>query len=103
LAIDTSKVYQIDIDCEEYDDYFKELMKSHPSYKSLTKSYGRHIFITDSEFQPSKQRMQFKKHLGEEVELLCGQWAWCALDAKIEVSDGVLEVEDLQDKIKAST
>ena len=96
-------MYQIDIDCEEYDDYFKELMKSHPSYKSLTKSYGRHIFITDSEFQPSKQRMQFKKHLGEEVELLCGQWAWCALDAKIEVSDGVLEVEDLQDKIKAST
>ena len=56
---------------KEYDDYFEDLMKTHPWYKSLTKSYGRHIFITDSEFEASKKRMQFSLFFKQDSASYC--------------------------------
>jgi phage/plasmid-associated DNA primase len=100
VAMDTREVFQIDIDCPDYADVFTNLMDGNeagqkfPYTKSSTKSYGRHIFVRSSDFRPPKNRLQFKQvmpHpnkdedvvLGEAIELLCGQWSWCPLNATV--------------------
>ena len=77
IAIDTSNVYQIDIDCPQYSEDIKNFLNEYPFTRSSTKAYGRHIFVKDPDFEPRCKRLQFKKTLGNAVELLCGQWAWC--------------------------
>ena len=77
IAIDTSNVYQIDIDCPQYSEDIKNFLNEYPFTRSSTKAYGRHIFVKDPDSEPRCKRLQFKKELGNAVELLCGQWAWC--------------------------
>tara|TARA_Y100001973_G_scaffold105687_2_gene179884 strand:+ start:1722 stop:4298 length:2577 start_codon:yes stop_codon:yes gene_type:complete len=97
VAIDTSKVLQIDIDCEEYDDIFKNLVKNFPYTKSTTKPYGKHIFVINESIKPefkkdgkiNRHKRVFKKEFGvtskgsHGVELLNGLWAWCPIDAVV--------------------
>ena len=109
VAMDTREVFQIDIDCPEYADVFKKMMDGNeagekfPYTKSSTKSYGHHIFVRLSNFRPPKNRLQFKQvmpHpnkdedvvLGEAIELLCGQWSWCPLDATVYNAEAEFDV-----------
>jgi len=89
IAMDTSKVPQIDIDCPKYSDVFKKLMKTNPWTKSSTKPYGRHIFVVNDFKHPMlKNRNQFNKKYGTDVELLSGQWAWLPMSFKIRNRKG---------------
>ena len=75
IAVDTSHYYHIDIDTPDYPECFDEMMKEAPFIKSITKDYGRHIFIT-SDFKPETLRTQFNN---KGVELLNGQWSYARL------------------------
>jgi phage/plasmid-associated DNA primase len=81
IWIDTTKVFQVDIDCETYDEVFEELAGKSFYYPSLTKSYGLHIFIK-SDFPVTKVKYGFKPELTNGikngVELLSGQGAYAA-------------------------
>ena len=97
IAIDTERVKQIDIDCREYDNIFKDLLKNYPNTKSTTKPYGRHIFVIDDSIKNeikqdgkiNRHKRVFKKQYGTTdkgnygVELLHGLWAWCPIDAQV--------------------
>jgi hypothetical protein len=73
LCVNTKKVYHIDIDTDDYSQGFDNLMYHSPYFKSMTKSYGRHIFIrVEDTFIPESTRMQFKNDDKGGVELLCG-------------------------------
>ena len=85
IWIDTSEVYHIDIDTPDYDEGFDTI--DTPYFKSMTKEYGKHILIKMKDFNPNKNRIQFKC---EGVELLCGQASY----APFEIIDGDKEILD---------
>lgn len=73
LTINTKNVFHIDIDTEDYEQGFNNIMFCSPYFHSMTKSYGRHIFIrVEDSFVPESSRMQFKNGGMGGVELLCG-------------------------------
>lgn len=87
IAINTENIYHIDLDCIEYLEIYKELLKIYPYYKSSTKSFGAHIFI-----KPEKKYLLEKGYLKNtqmitkkksEVELLSGLWGWCNINAVV--------------------
>jgi hypothetical protein len=81
LCINTKTVFHIDIDTPEYSQGFDNMMFHCPYFKSMTKSYGRHIFIrAESDFVPESTRMQFSNDGKGEVELLCGQGSYAPLE-----------------------
>jgi hypothetical protein len=83
LWIDTSERYKhIDIDTPEYSDGFKKLLDTMPYYKSMTKSFGRHIFIECPDFIPSKTKYIFNNN--KDIELLSGQPAYCDIYGVVE-------------------
>ena len=45
IMIDTSNIYHVDIDTPDYHNCYDIMMEKYPYYKSMTKSYGCHIFI----------------------------------------------------------
>lgn len=91
LWIDTSDVYHIDIDTPNYDEGFDTI--NSPYFKSMTKSYGKHILIKMSGFNPDKGRIQFKC---EGVELLCGQSSY----APFEIYDGDKNIIDMPEMVE---
>jgi hypothetical protein len=81
LCVNTKKVFHIDIDTNDYSQGFDNMMFHCPYFKSMTKSYGRHIFIrAESDFVPESTRMQFSNDGKGEVELLCGQGSYAPLE-----------------------
>lgn len=58
--MDTRDIHQIDIDCPEYSEDIKKILKSHPYTPSTTKEYGRHIFVKDPAYDAHNNRPQFK-------------------------------------------
>ena len=102
IAIDTSKIFHIDIDCEEYDKDFDAIAEISPYFKSITKSFGRHIFIKTNEKleKPRHGFLNSKKQNGFGVELLCGQWSYAPIDAIIHNSNKEFyNYENLKEKI----
>lgn len=105
IAIDTSNVFQIDVDSidaegEPYTpDDFKELCETNPFFLSSTKKLP-HIFVKDDK-KATKKRSQ----LGNNVELLSGQWSFCETLATVYNPDNVIGAIDLSkygvDEIKA--
>jgi len=97
IAMDTARVYHIDIDTPDYSDVFDDIMKKSPFFKSMTKSFGKHILIT-SDYKPNKNRVQFKC---KGVELLSGQWSYSPLN--IENHDKpILKLTNLQEMLEHS-
>ena len=80
IAMDTRKIWHIDIDVPEYDNYFDDIAETAPYFKSTTKSYGKHILIQHDTFVPTSKRIQFKS---TGVELLCGQWSYAPLNGEM--------------------
>lgn len=77
IAMDTSQVKHIDIDTPEYDEGFDTMMETTPYFKSMTKSYGRHILIKFDDYEVENKRIQFQC---KNVELLCGQWSYAPME-----------------------
>jgi hypothetical protein len=84
IAMDTRHFHHIDIDVPDYDETFDEIAETTPYFKSTTKSYGKHILITNSNFTPSTKRQQFRC---QGVELLCGQWSYAPIDGVMYNTD----------------
>lgn len=83
IAMDTTFVKQIDIDSPDYPEGFDKIMEQTPYFKSMTKSYGRHILIKFDDYEVQSNRMQFACNRDAEgdikkikVELLAGQWSY---------------------------
>lgn len=73
LTINTKNIFHIDIDIEDYEDSFDNILHNSPWFQSMTKSYGKHIFCKYDGFVPSSSRMQFINYgINKGVELLCG-------------------------------
>ena len=77
IAMDTTQVKHIDIDTPDYDAEFDDIMSKTPYFKSMTKSYGRHILIKFDDYVVEKKRVQFKC---KQVELLAGQWSYAPME-----------------------
>jgi len=82
IAIDTSKIYHLDVDWLETKKYSKEateliddLIEKCPYYKSTTKKLGKHILFKLDE-KMTLNRKEFPKDEYADLELLCGNWGW---------------------------
>ena len=121
LAIDTYNVFQIDIDSPDVDASFVCEMtmglNKTAYYKSLTKSYGKHIFIKlsnvgdfreyikDKTTSTATSVYQIKNNFTNEynevvdifktgvVELLTGKWGYLDIDTKI-INTDILEISN---------
>jgi len=83
IAMDTSDIFQIDVDAEGYDDKLTDY-DDMPYYLSLTKGL-KHIFVKDNsgiEFI-GKRKPLIKNNKKNDIELLCGQMSWCKKDMTI--------------------
>jgi phage/plasmid-associated DNA primase len=87
IAINTENIYHIDLDCIDYLDIYKDLLKTYPYYKSSTKSFGAHIFIKpETKYSPEKGYLKNTRMLTKntsEVELLTGLWGWCPITSLV--------------------
>ena len=86
IAIDTRKMLHIDIDFKddfEYNqdaiDFVENISNDLPYYRSLTKMRGKHVFF-ETNHKINKNRVQTKF---DDIEILCGQWAWAKKDTII--------------------
>lgn len=99
IAIDTRVVYQIDVDKKEgMDDGLRELMTQTPYFLSVTKKLP-HIFVQiDKKLR--KKREQTTK---DGVELLCGQWSYCAKDTMVyNCAEGIASFPDASGMVQDS-
>ena len=96
LCIDTCYIHQVDIDFQEdiYESYSEEskkfvedLCKIAPYFKSMTKKYGKHIFIKTE--KPLKDLGYSGKPvlIYEDTELLCGMWSYADKLQLVENAD----------------
>lgn len=79
LAISTHKIQHIDIDTTENIEKFLDIANVSPYYKSATKDYGKHIFITQDS-DTTKTSAQFTT---KEVELLINGWSYAPIDCQV--------------------
>jgi len=93
IAVDTRRFKHIDLDCPEYEQVYKDLLQTHPYYKSSTKSFGKHILFTCDK-KPPKNRCDLRNEgfplnaaSRPDLELLSGQWSYCPIDAVIYNAD----------------
>jgi hypothetical protein len=80
IAVDTSRVHQIDIDHEEFvtQHPYVSIMKKTPYFKSLRKGLPHIFFITPDE--QDKKSIKLKDDAGE---MLCGVWSFMPKNAKV--------------------
>ena len=127
IAIDTRKIKQIDIDSPDYDDWLVKELETSVAYKSITKEFGRHIFVKDEEDYANteghihdeksmkcpdeeyckkhnwcKDSNMCKYHGLKKIEYLCGKWAWAKLDCECINSHNCV-MEKPTDKVKVSS
>tara|TARA_R110000823_G_scaffold265121_1_gene385104 strand:+ start:333 stop:2561 length:2229 start_codon:yes stop_codon:yes gene_type:complete len=87
IAMDTSDIFQIDVDAKGYDDKLKDY-EDMPYYLSLTKGL-KHIFVKDNsgiDFV-GKRKPLIKNNGKSDIELLCGQMSWCNKNIEINNYD----------------
>ena len=120
IAMDTSEYFQIDIDTENINErtlynWIQNADTKSAYYKSLTKSYGYHIFIKIDGFHDfvknytnTKYRFQFKENYARGdgeiiqifddkengVELLTGQWAYSNCDIQVFNKSNIIKFNE---------
>jgi hypothetical protein len=116
IAIQTDKFMHVDLDCPNYSKVYADLLETHPYFKSATKSFGRHIFITCDKKITNNRPKLFNDAVPEEeayvgVELLAGQWSYCKIDTPVYNADAkdtyfdftpYLQVAEQQSKKKSN-
>lgn len=116
IAIDTSKFYNLDVDWLEGKAYTPEakkfvndMIKSCPYYRSATKKLGKHIlFKTDEPLHKQTHKLYSKASKDityEDLEILCGTWAWAKKDTWIfnDIEIPTLALNDYKHIIKNNT
>jgi len=86
IAIDTSVIYQIDIDDDKRLPQFEHLLETCPYYKSVTKGLP-HIFVKSSKQFPNQRTDYFDK----TVDLLTGQWGWASKNVEVFNPENLIE------------
>lgn len=92
IAIDTTDIYQLDIDIKEYDAKFDEIMNNSPYYLSSSKGLP-HIFIKSNDVMKNKRPAIIEKYKG--VEILSGQWSWAPKNGIINNANIPIQTLDL--------
>lgn len=92
IAVDTTNMKHIDLDCPEYLQDYKDLLITHPYTVSATKSFGKHInVISSTDTLVPNRRFDLRNEGflpdGSDVEMLAGQWAYVPIDAIMYNSD----------------
>lgn len=93
IAIKTDFLKHVDLDCPEYSQRYKDLLETHPYFKSATKSFGRHILFTCDKIPPAKRTDLINDVVPSNekgqtgVELLAGQWSYCRIDTIVHNAD----------------
>lgn len=82
IAIDTNNIHHIDIDTPDCPDKYLEIAQTAPWVKSVSKSYGKHIFVV-AEGKTKDRDVVYETPNGD-VEMLMGQWSYCHRDAMIQ-------------------
>jgi len=87
ISMDTSDIYQLDVDWLESQSYSEEaqafvasMLESCPWHKSTTKVLGKHIFFRmDKKLKKKRQQLQLSAEceLYKDLEILSGQMSWC--------------------------
>ena len=87
ISMDTSDIYQLDVDwlesktySEEADTFVADMLKTCPWHKSTTKVLGKHLFfILDKKLKKKRQQLQLSSEceLYKDLEILSGQMSWC--------------------------
>jgi len=109
LWIDTNNIYQIDLDrdIDNKNNETLEIVKNYPYYKSVSKAYGKHIFIKDEEFKKininlsrAKNEGKYGLYINNEFiedggEILHGQGAYCKIDEIVYNHDKPLIYDNL--------
>jgi phage/plasmid-associated DNA primase len=85
IAIDTARIHHIDVDTPDCPDKYLQIADACPWFKSVSKSYGKHIFATVKNGKTNRD-VVYKTSNGD-VELLMGQWSYCRKDALVENAD----------------
>tara|TARA_R110002012_G_scaffold203845_2_gene373268 strand:+ start:1673 stop:4201 length:2529 start_codon:yes stop_codon:yes gene_type:complete len=107
IALDTQKVYQLDIDHMPNINYSAEskmlltkFLSRCSYYKSTTKQLGKHIFFRLDE-KLHKKNTKLKTDVGcelyKDLEILSGVWAWCPSDAEVINEDMGLSLFNIED------
>ena len=91
IAIDTSDVYQIDVDTYDHQDEVAYLKDDFPYFESATKKLP-HFFVT-CENKIENQRVQ---SVLEGIEVLTGQWSYCHKNAIVYNSEK--EIKNLKEE-----
>ena len=95
ISMDTSRVMQIDIDTEDYEDKYDVIAWNTPYYNSARKSYGKHILIISQDFVPESKKMLFHRDGETEkcgVELLCGFGSYAPLNGLINSDKPIIHI-----------
>lgn len=92
IALDTSRVFHIDFDLpmnlinEQERAKFENITTLTPYFKSSTKSYGIHAFITTDADVKGRKKL-YDGGVNGDVELLSGEWSYAPIDAVVENAD----------------
>ena len=103
-VIDTYHILEIDIDSPDYDDWLKDLLKTAPYYKSLTKEFGRHIFIKLKEGQHLEKTSDYfddkisLKYGEKKIEVFQGKWCFFDINSKVFNCNNEIPVIDLNER-----
>lgn len=95
IAIDTSKVFQVDYDIPkeaihpEYQSMYSGFKCLTPYFKSATKSYGLHAFITTDAKISDKAKWYETEH--GDIEVLANGWSYAPSDAVVENADDEIQ------------
>lgn len=90
ICVDTSTFNQIDLDCPDYIQDYKDKLETHPWCGSVSKTFGKHIIVKTDQPVPARRfplRNEGFLPNGSDVEFLAGQWAYVLVDALIYNSD----------------
>lgn len=102
-VIDTYRILEIDIDSPDYDDWLKDLLKTAPYYKSLTKEFGRHIFIKLKEGQHLEKTSDYfddkisLKYGKKKIEVFQGKWCFFDINSKVYNCNNEIPIIDLNE------
>lgn len=93
IAIDTSAIFQIDIDTKNYCNELEFIKNNTPYFKSSSKSYGIHLFVKPNQFKPERQTKE-NNFLSKDVEFFYGSWCFSRRDAQIFNSEmDIIEID----------
>tara|TARA_R100000781_G_scaffold39023_1_gene27265 strand:- start:639 stop:3461 length:2823 start_codon:yes stop_codon:yes gene_type:complete len=109
IAIDTRSISQIDYDSPVFDDRLQVLKDNTPYFKSVTKPYGLHAFVTLGDIEKDKyaeqgvgyyidDKISYEAEAGRKIDVLCKGWSYAPRDLTIINADNDIQRIDKPDE-----